>query len=294
MSATEDRPNEVQARYWNEEGGPSWVAKEQMYERMLEPFDLALVDALQPRDGERVLDIGCGFGTTSLAIAARGASVLGVDISAPMIERARARAAAAGIDARFELGDAQTDALGGPHDAVVSRFGVMFFSDPVQAFANIGVSMADGGRLAFVCWQPMDRNPWMTLPADVVRALLADGPAAPATPPASPATAMPGPNPFAFGDAAFVERVLADAGWSDIALASCEPVIALGAGDGVAGAVEQALNGSAVKALLATGDPSVRDRAAAILSEEFAPHVVDGTVRMPSAAWSVTATRRIG
>ena len=293
MAASDDRPNEVQSRYWNEEGGPSWVGKERMYEQMLEPFDLALLDALGPTTGERVLDIGCGFGTTSLAVASRGARVRGVDISAPMIERARERAmtAGAGIEARFELGDAQTDDLGGPYDAVVSRFGVMFFSDPVQAFANIGASVVDGGRLAFVCWQPMECNPWMTLPADVVRALLDDGPASSPAPAASPAGAMPGPNPFAFGDAGFVQRILTDAGWTTIELASCEPVIALGAGDGVAGAVEQALNGSAVKALLATGDVTVRDRAAAILAERFAAHAADGTVRMPSAAWLVTARR---
>lgn len=287
MTPGADGPNDVQSRYWNDEGGPSWVGKERMYEQMLEPFDVALLEAVQPATGERVLDIGCGFGTTSIAMAQRGTRVLGVDISAPMIERARERAAAVGADARFTLGDAQTDALDGPHDVVVSRFGVMFFSDPVAAFANIAAATADDGRLTFVCWQPMDRNPWMTLPTEVVRGLL-DDPA----PAVAPTGAMPGPNPFAFGDAAFVERVLSEAGWSDIALASCEPVIGLGAGDGVPGAVEQALNGSAVKALLSQGDTSVRERAAAELSERFRPHLVGDTVRMPSAAWLVTARRR--
>lgn len=292
--ASADAPNHAQARFWNEDGGPSWVSKERMYEQMLEPFDRALLDALRPVTEERVLDIGCGFGTTSLSIASRGAPVLGVDISAPMIERARERAAAAGVDARFVVGDAQTDPLDGPHDAVVSRFGVMFFSDPVQAFANIGDSVVDGGRLAFVCWQPMESNPWMTLPTDVVRGLLdgsSDATPAPA-PAAAPIAAMPGPNPFAFGDAGFVRQLLADAGWHDIDVATCAPVIAMGGDDGLAGAVEQALNGTAVKSLLAGGDASIRDRAAAILVDRFEPHLVDGVVRMPSAAWLVTARRR--
>lgn len=277
---TDPTPNRAQADYWTNEGGPSWVRHERMYERMLAPFDDALVAAIDPGPGMRVLDIGCGFGATSLAFAARGAAVHGVDLSPPMIERARERAGASPVG--FTVADVQVDDLGGPFDAVISRFGVMFFDDPAQAFANMASATASEGRLAFVCWQPMEANPWMTLPSTVVRDLLDD-------PPPSPSGPMPGPNPFAFGDTDHVRAILDAAGWSSIDIVSCTPTIDMGGDDGVTGAVAQALNGSAVKMLLAAGDDSVRTRAEEILTERFAPHVHDGTVRMPSAAWLVTA-----
>lgn len=280
----DETPNRVQADYWTNEGGPSWVRHERMYERMLAPFDDALLAALDPSSAMRVLDVGCGFGVTSLAFADRGASVHGVDLSPPMIERARERAATTGSSATFAVADVQIDALGGPFDAVVSRFGVMFFDDPVQAFTNMAATTIADGRLGFVCWQPMEANPWMTLPSMVVRDLLDDPPPAPSGP-------MPGPNPFAFGDADHVRSVLDGTGWRAIDIAPCTPTIDMGGDDGVDGAVAQALNGSAVKMLLAAGDESVRTRAEEILTERFAPHVHEGTVRMPSAAWLVTARR---
>lgn len=283
---TSEVPNRAQAVYWTTEGGPSWVRQERMYEQMLEPFDVALVDALSPSDGERVLDIGCGFGATALALAEQGAQVHGIDIALPMVERARERAAAAGVAATFAVGDVQSGDLGGPYDAAVSRFGVMFFDDPVRAFANIASAIVGGGRLAFVCWQPIGANPWMTLPTEVVRGLVD----VPSPPPVAPSS-MPGPNPFAFGDETHVESILHRAGWVDIMIGSCTPTIRMGGDDGISGAVAQALNGSAVKALLTMGDESTRDRAVTILTERFADHVVDGTVHMPSAAWLVTARR---
>ena len=276
-----DGANAQQARYWTEDGGPSWVRDEAVYDRMLIPFNEALVDVLAPQSGERVLEIGCGFGSTALAIAARGAVVHGVDISPPMIERARARADAAGAAVSFAVGDAQEDDLGGPYDAVTSRFGVMFFADPVRAFANIARATRPGGRLAFVCWRTLDRNPWMSSATEVLRGLMADPP----PPPAS------GAGPFAFGDAAFVERVLADAGWRDVSLTAFDTVAHMGGDGGVDGAVEQALGSSAVKAMLAAGEPGLRARAAEILRARFAEQAVDGAVRFPAAAWLVSAAR---
>lgn len=272
--------NRAQADYWTNEGGPSWVRHERMYERMLAPFDDALLTAIDPGAGTTVLDVGCGFGATSVAFAERGATVHGVDLSPPMVERARQRVDRA--TATFAVADVQIDALAGPYDAIISRFGVMFFDDPVQAFTNMAGACAPDGRLAFVCWQPMEANPWMTLPSTVVRDLLDD-------PPPPPSGPMPGPNPFAFGDTDHVRVILDAAGWRSVDIVSCTPTIAMGGDDGVAGAVAQALNGSAVKMLLAAGDTTVRARAEAILTERFTPHVVGDTVRMPSAAWLVTA-----
>lgn len=254
---------------------------EVVYDLMLTPFNDALLEHLDPQPGERVLDIGCGFGSTSLAVAARGATVHGIDISPPMIERAEARAAAARARADFAVGDAQEDPLGGPYDAATSRFGVMFFADPVRAFRNLAGSVRPGGRLAFVCWQSLDRNPWMSSAASVLRDLLDDPPPPP----------PPGAGPFAFGDTAFVHRVLAAAEWSDIAHVAFETPIRMGGHNGVTGAVDQALGSSLAKSLLAHGDATLRRRAAAVLHEQFAAHVVDGAVRFPAAAWIVTARR---
>ena len=273
------RPNAEQARYWTEEGGPSWVRDEVMYDIMLTPFNQALLDALDPRQGERVLDVGCGFASTALAICARGAQVHGVDISPAMIGRARERAAEAGANATFAVGDAQEDPLGGPYDAVTSRFGVMFFADPVRAFRNFASATRPGGRLVFVCWQPLERNPWMNAASGVLRGLLDDPPPPP----------PPGAGPFAFGVEDFIDRVLTDAGWTHVAIAPFETHARMGGNDGVNGAVDQALSSSAAKALLATGDATLRDRAAAILRAQFEELSVDGVVSFPAAVWSVTA-----
>jgi SAM-dependent methyltransferase len=257
------------------------VREEVAYDLMLAPFNGALLDLLDPRPGDRVLDVGCGFGTTSLGAAARGAVVHGVDISAPMIERARERAIEAGATATFAVGDAQEDPLGGPYDAVTSRFGVMFFADPVHAFRNFAIATRREGRLAFVCWQPLERNPWMTAATEVLRRLMDD------PPPPLP----PGSGPFAFGDTSFVDRVLADAGWIERAITAYETPARMGGNDGVRGAVNQALSSSAARALLAVGDATLRDRAAAILADQFESISVDGVVSFPAAAWLVSARR---
>ena len=273
--------NAEQARYWSEVGGPHWVREEVAHDLMLLPFNEALIAALDPRPGELVLDVGCGFGSTALAAAARGATVHGVDISPPMIERARERVAAAKANATFAVGDAQVDPLGGPYDAVTSRFGVMFFADPVRAFRNLASATRAGGRLAFMCWQPLERNPWMSSASDVLRSLLPDPPAAP----------PPGAGPFAFGDTDFVDRILDESGWTARSMATFETQAQMGGHDGVRGAVNQALGSSAARALLALGDATLRERAEAILTEQYAALSRDDVVRFPAAAWLVTATR---
>lgn len=274
--------NAEQARYWTNDGGPSWVRDEAAFDLMLEPFENALLKALDPQPGERVLDVGCGFGSTALSASSRGADVHGVDISPPMIDRARARSKAAGAAITFAVADAQVDALGGPYDAVTSRFGVMFFADPVRAFRNLAAATRLGGRLAFVCWQPINRNPWMSAAPAVLRSLM-DNP-----PPAPPAGTA---GPLAFGDTTYVERVLTDAGWSSRAALAFDASARLGGNDGVAGAVSHALGTTAAKALLAVGDATLRDRAAAVLTEQFDARAVGGVVSFPAAAWIVTARR---
>jgi ubiquinone/menaquinone biosynthesis C-methylase UbiE len=149
---------------------PGRDSKEQL-ERQIEPLGLEAIRALAPAPGERILDVGCGCGQTSLELASRVTAVgavIGPDISVPMLEVARARPVSADAAVPdFRQVDAQTGDLGeGVFDAVFSRFGVMFFSDPVAAFTNLRKALKPGGRLAFVCWRPFQENLWMRAPME--------------------------------------------------------------------------------------------------------------------------------
>jgi len=170
--------------------------------------DLAIA-ALAPRPGERILDIGCGSGATSralMALVAPNGSVTGVDISAPLLAAARA----GGGGPKFLLADAGSEPIAGaPFDAAFSRFGVMFFEQPPEAFAHLRTQIKRSGRLAFVCWRSLAENPWMRLPMEAVAPLLR-------TPPVAADPAAPGP--FAFADRTRVERVLAAGGWNDVTI----------------------------------------------------------------------------
>ena len=284
MSDATNDPNQVQAEYWTNEGGPSWVRNERRYERMLQPFDDALIGALHPRGGDRILEIGCGFGATAIALAANGATVHGVDIAPPMIDRARERAEGSAEQITFAVADAQEVDLGGPYDTAVSRFGVMFFADPVRAFTNIAASVRADGNLAFVCWQSLDRNPWLGLPIEVLQSFTGAA--------SAPASLAPGaPNPVAFADPVHTEEILRSSGWTGISLEPVEPLLIIGGDDGIEGAVQLALNGSSMKALLQDDDGSLRARVVDALTERLAEFVTDDTVLMQSSAWLVTARR---
>ena len=284
MSNATNDPNHAQADYWTNEGGPSWVRNERRYERMLQPFDDALIEALHPRSSDRILEIGCGFGTTAIALAASGAVVHGVDIAPPMIDRARERVQASAERITFAVADAQEGDLGGPYDTVASRFGVMFFADPVRAFANIAASVRPDGELAFVCWRSLDRNPWLGLPIEVLRGFT--GAPAATSPPAPGA-----PNPLAFADPVHTEGILRSSGWTDITFEPVEPLLSIGGDDGIDGAVELALNGSSVKALLEGDGGTLRSQVVDALTERFAEFTSGDAVLMDSSAWLVTARR---
>ena len=154
----ETSSNAAQIEYWNAAAGETWARFQEALDHQIEPLGLAAMDVLNPRAGEHIIDIGCGCGQTSLVLAARVGhmgSVMGVDISKPMLEVAVNRPRpASDLRVAFRQLDAQTGDFGhGIFDAAFSRFGVMFFSDPVAAFANIRASLKPGGRLVFVCWR---------------------------------------------------------------------------------------------------------------------------------------------
>ena len=155
-------PNAAQIEYWNDQAGLTWAEMQPLLDRQLAPLGRRAMDALSPAPGERVLDIGCGCGDTTLALAERIApngAALGLDISAPMLAVARRTAAERGhTHASFAEQDAQTATFETKFDAAFSRFGVMFFADPARSFANLARGLKSGGRLAFVCWREPKLN----------------------------------------------------------------------------------------------------------------------------------------
>jgi SAM-dependent methyltransferase len=269
-----------QVDYWNAAAGETWAALQDQLDRQIEPLGLEAIQALAPRPGERVLDIGCGCGQSSLQLASRVTSagaVVGVDISVPMLAVARARPIPAdAATPAFREVDAQTGDLGeGVFDAAFSRFGVMFFSDPVVAFTRIRRSLEPGGRLAFVCWRPLQENPWMSKPMDAAQPFLA--------PPAPKAPAAPGP--FAFADPDRVRAILSDAGWADIGI---RPFDALIGGSSLDQTVDLAFRVGPLGAALRENPDRKSDIAEAV-RREIAKFETPSGVLMPSAVWIVQA-----
>ncbi len=284
MDAT--APNAEQATFWNEQAGPIWVARQTALDRMIAPFGERAMAALAPRPGERIVDVGCGCGDTSLALGRRvtaSGSVLGLDISEPMVGRARERAATEGLaHVRFVAGDAQTQALPpASADAIFSRFGVMFFVDPTAAFANLRTALQPDGRLAFVCWQELPKNPWM------LTMIMALASVVPLTPPPAPDA----PGPFSFGDPDRVRRILDGAGFRDVALEPLEIDVVIGGGGPLDETVDFALDLGPTAAALREGGPEIRPKVTAALREAMTPFVTERGVAIGSAVWIVTARR---
>lgn len=279
--------NDAQIDYWNTTAGPTWVARQVFFDTMLAPFGSAAVRAANPAAGQHLIDVGCGCGTTTLELArrsGRSGGVLGVDVSAPMLDVARRRAEAAGLErvVTFVQADAQTFAFDGGADCVFSRMGVMFFDDPVAAFANLASAVRADGRLVFACWQPMALNDWMAVPLAALRRVVVLPP--------SPAPDAPGP--FAFGDADRVRAILGAAGWTRVELESMRERLAFGGDEGLAGVVGHVAELNVTRAALADADDNTRTRALAAMRMALAEHVdSNGHVRLDGAAWLVRARR---
>ncbi|MCR9278022.1 MAG: class I SAM-dependent methyltransferase [Pseudomonadaceae bacterium] len=268
--------NEEQIEYWNGEAGATWVAAQQRLDEMLAPISTLALDAFAARPGDRVIDVGCGCGATSLALADAGCEVLGADISAPMLAHAQQRVGSRAI--RFERLDAANDSLPGGFSGLFSRFGVMFFDQPGAAFANLRASLNPDGRLAFVCWQTPRSNPWMSIAGAAIADFL--------PPPPAP-TNPPEPGPFAFADPDYVRSTLESAGFKDIAIEGATPTLHVA--DNLDDAVSfQSQVGPLARALsLLEGDQLELARNAA--REALAPHMTDAGLDLGSAVWIVTA-----
>jgi ubiquinone/menaquinone biosynthesis C-methylase UbiE len=275
--------NEKQIEYWNKIAGPKWVKiGDAMDARFTAINDLLLTHAAA-KPGESVLDVGCGTGTTALPLAAAvlpGGHITGIDVSAPMLEVARTRSAAL-PNVRYLQADAQiNDFEGQTFDLLASRFGVMFFTEPVGAFKNLRNAMAHGGRLCFVCWAPLNDNPHWQIPFDIVAGRLGQP---------EPRHKY-APGPLAFSDTAYLESILSESGFTDIRIAptpvtiigeSLEDEARIGCFLGPAGALLDEK-----KADTETRNV-IRDDIAAALKAFETP---DG-MRLPAAVYLVTAAR---
>jgi SAM-dependent methyltransferase len=276
--------NAREAERWNSSATvAAWVAGQARHDAMLAPFLPILFDGVRLAPGERVLDIGCGCGATTLeaARAVAPGSVLGADLSAPMLEQARADAARAALaNVEFVRADAQVHPFeSASFDAAISRFGVMFFSDPVAAFANVRRALRLEGRIAFACWQSVTANPWFGLPR---RAMLEHVP----PPPAVPADA---PGPMALADPDRTRQLLRDAGWHDVDVAPHETSLLLGGPGSIDEAVEFVRTSSTGQTLLADVDAATASRALDAVRAALTPFAESDGVRLPAAVWLVTA-----
>ena len=277
-------PNADQSRHWNEAAGAAWVTQAERIGAQLRPFGLRAMARADLQPGHRVLDVGCGGGETTIALGqlvGPAGSALGIDISQALLDHARATAAAASAaNVSFELVDAQTAQLpAGAFDRLFSRFGVMFFQDPLAAFTSLRTALRPGARLAFVCWRSMDDNPWMKVTFAAVSEHIA--------------LQRPEPNapgPMAFADALRTRGILERAGFTEVGFEAVNEVMNLGGGlrdldETVAFMTEI---GPAATALR-QASPEVRAAAVVSLRAAVLPYHGAGGVRMPASCWVVTA-----
>jgi ubiquinone/menaquinone biosynthesis C-methylase UbiE len=275
--------NADQIAYWNGPGGQHWVDRQQAQDVMLAPVSDILIDRAKVQPGERIVDVGCGCGATTSALAqraGRGGHFLGIDISAPMLARAR-QLAPAGLPIDFVLADATVYPFASASfDLLVSRFGVMFFAEPVLSFANLRKALRPMGRLTFACWREPRDNPWLMLPLQAAYKHV----------PKLPQLGPEDPGPFAFAAEPRVRKILSEAGFSAIAMERCPLVLDVAVGRGLEAAVEGSLEIGPASRALEGQPPEVRAAAAQSIRETLAPFASGQTVPLGASIWIVTAS----
>jgi ubiquinone/menaquinone biosynthesis C-methylase UbiE len=272
-----ETPVEDQKALWNGTAGAAWVQAQALLDDMYRPFEELLVEAVTAASAQRVLDVGCGTGSTTLAVSRRdGRTGVGLDISAPMIAVARARAEREGSPARFIVADAQSYAFEpASFDAIISRFGVMFFADPLAAFANLRRALRDGGELHAIAWRQAAENPFMTAAERAAAPLL----------PNMPARRVDGPGQFAFADASRVRGMLERSGWAEIDLRPLDVTCVFPEKE----LVPYMTRLGPLGRVLDTVDEATRERVVGAVRAAFDPFVFGAEVRFNAACWMIRA-----
>jgi ubiquinone/menaquinone biosynthesis C-methylase UbiE len=273
--------NAQQVEFWNGPSGQRWASLQETTDRSLAFVTAALIPFAAAAKGERVLDVGCGCASTSLALAnAVGSTgrVAGIDISAPMLAVARARAKA-NANVGFLEADASVHVFEPEFDLVFSRFGVMFFSEPAAAFSNIRKALAPDGRLVFVCWRSMAANVWAFAPLAAARDLL---------PPQEPMDPN-APGPFAFADDARVRSVLEQAGFRDARVERLDTVMNLGAD--LAEAVQASLSIGPLSRIASQLGKATLEAVRVKVRAALAPFQTPAGIAPPAACWLVSARK---
>ncbi|MBY4898852.1 class I SAM-dependent methyltransferase [Cupriavidus sp. AU9028] len=273
-----------QAALWNGVAGQGWVRAQRVLDRLFEPMEAALVQAVVQRGPGQVLDVGCGTGATTLAVARemgeRGRCI-GIDVSGPMIDAARRRAENEGSLAQFVCDDAQRYRFAaGSFDTVISRLGVMFFDDPVTAFRNLRTAMREGGVVRAIVWRSAAENPFMTVAEQAAAPLI----------PSLPARQPGAPGQFAFADAGRVSDILERSGWADIAVRRVDFACGFPAAE-LAGYVT---NVGPVGRVFGDLDRDTRERVVRTVLPAFDRFLDAGEVRFTAACWLVEATAPSG
>jgi SAM-dependent methyltransferase len=272
-----------QATEWEGPEGEHWVAHQQRYEQLSGELTPPLLDAAAITATDQVLDIGCGCGATT-RLAARAATdghALGVDLSGPMLQRAAADAAAEGLtNVDFQRADAQVHPFPPGHfNVAMSRFGVMFFADPVAAFTNIATALVPRGRLALLCWQDLAHNDWVTVPAGAALAHV----------PFPDLGAPDQPGPFSLADPDRITYLLTTASFRDITTTAIEAPMRFGAD--ARDAVNFLAGMGVARTLLDQVDPDTAQLALTAVRDALRPHQTPNGVTLTGAAWLVTAHR---
>ncbi len=283
-TALDTAPNADQVAYWNGVNGDKWARLQDRLDALFAPITEAAVMAAAARRGDHVLDVGCGCGDTVLALASAVGSlgsVTGIDVSAPMLAVAGHRIAAAGLDqaAVLEADAAAHPFAPGSVDLAFSRFGVMFFDAPAEAFINIHRALKPGGRLFFACWRPFATNPWFAVPYAA---------ALPHLPPQEE-TDPEAPGPFAFADPGRVRRILGLAGFSDVAVEPFDADLTLGRSSEVKDAMRFTVQVGPVSRALGTGTEEQRAAAEGAVAEALAAVDRPEGIRLGAQCWFVSA-----
>jgi len=274
--------NADQLAFWNGVGGRTWVARQAHTDITLAPVTKALLAHAAPRAGERVLDVGCGCGGPTLEFARAvgpAGRVAAVDISGPMLAEGRRRAAAAGL---ANIDWLQADPATAPlaeFDLLTSAFGLMFFGDPVGAFAHMRSAAGPGARMSFVCWRSLAENPWMEVPMNAVASHL----------PPRPRPTPHAPGMFALADPERISEVLTAAGWAPPRLERLDVDLDIAAGRGLDEAVDQSSQIGAVNSWLRGQADEVVSASIASLRKALAAHLDGASVCLPGAMWLVSS-----